>query len=194
MQFRIFPAFLVFLGSYFPLALILALQDVSPQTWEAGICKQWMECTFPKFEHPWLSGLVLIVTGLCLALTFNVISKIRQKYSINVLESKSIPSELISYSFPYIVSFMGVDYGSSGKIAGLAAFLIWLFLITYKAGQIIMNPILLIFGWNLYEAKILINKHERVVKVLSRNILPPGNYSCGDVQGNYITNGEPCNA
>ncbi|MDA8453080.1 hypothetical protein M5C97_23950 [Acidovorax sp. NCPPB 3859] len=194
MQFRIFPAFLVFLGSYFPLALILALQDVSPQTWNSSFCKEWKGCDFPKFEHPWLSGFGMLMTGLCLALTFNVISKIRYKYRINILESKSIPSELISYSFPYIVSFMGVDYSSSGKIAGLVAFLIWLFLITYKAGQIIMNPILLIFGWNLYEAKILINKHERIVKILSRNILPPGNYDCANVQGSYITKGEPCDA
>lgn len=194
MQFRIFPAFLVFLGSYFPLALILALQDVSPQTWNSSFCKEWKGCDFPKFERPWLSGFGMFMTGLCLALTFNVISKIRYKYRINILESKSIPSELISYSFPYIVSFMGVDYSSSGKIAGLVAFLIWLFLITYKAGQIIMNPILLIFGWNLYEAKILINKHERIVKILSRNILPPGNYDCANVQGSYITKGEPCDA
>ncbi|MCS4511442.1 hypothetical protein [Xylophilus ampelinus] len=193
MKFRIFPAFLVFLGSYFPLALILASQDISQKTWAGGICQKWGECNFPTFEHPWLSGLGVLVTGLCLILTFNVISRIRHKYTINVSESKSIPSELISYSFPYIVSFMGVDYGSLGRIAGLAAFLVWLFLITYKASQIIMNPILLIFGWNLYEAKIMINKHERIVKILSKNILIPGIYCCGDIQGNYITNGESCN-
>lgn len=194
MQFRIIPAFLVFIGSYFPLALILALQDVSQQTWTAGICTNLRECISPRFEHPWLSGLGLLATGMCLALTFKVISEVRHKYSINITESKPVPSELISYSFPYIVSFMGVDYGSLGKIAGLIAFLIWLFLITYKAKQIIMNPMLLIFGWNLYEAKIIINKHERTVKILSKNILPPGIYACGDIQGNYITNGEPCDA
>ena len=88
---------------------------------------------------------------------------------------------------------MGVDYGSLGKIAGLVAFLAWLFLITYKAGQIIMNPILLVFEWNLYEVRISINRHERTTKVLSKGILPPGNYLCQEVQGSYITNGEPRN-
>ncbi|KPB60883.1 Uncharacterized protein AC510_4794 [Pseudomonas amygdali pv. myricae] len=29
-----------------------------------------------------------------------------------------------------------------------------MFAITYKSGQIIMNPLLLIFGWNLYEANM----------------------------------------
>ncbi|QLI83143.1 hypothetical protein HZU75_01290 [Chitinibacter fontanus] len=88
---------------------------------------------------------------------------------------------------------MGVDYASLGKIAGLVAFLAWLFLITYKAGQIVMNPILLVFGWNLYEARIVINNHERTSKFLSKKILPPGKYLCQEVQGSYITNGEPCN-
>jgi len=193
MQFRLIPGLLVFLGSYFPLTLILALQDVSPKTWALGPCSDWKACTAPEFEHPWLSSFGVIATGLCLLLTFKVISKLRYKYPVRIIDSKPVPSELISYSFPYIVSFMGVDYGSLGKIAGLMAFLAWLFLITYKSGQIVMNPILLIFGWNLYEARIVINKHERTAKFLSKKILPPGNYLCQEVQGSYITNGESSN-
>ncbi len=193
MQFRLIPGVFVFLGSYFPLALILALQDISPKTWTLGPCADWKACTAPEFEHPWLSSFGAIATGLCLLLTLKVISKLRYKYTVRVIDSKPIPSELISYSFPYIVSFMGVDYGSPGKIAGLMAFLAWLFLITYKSGQIIMNPILLTFGWNLYEARIVIGRHERTAKFLSKNILPPGSYLCQEVQGNYITNGESGN-
>lgn len=193
MQFKQIPALLVFLGSYFPLALILALQDVNEQTWAAGPCTNWKACTTPDFDHPWLSAFGVLATGMCLLLTFKVISGFRYKYPVRVIDSKSVPSELISYSFPYIVSFMGVDYSSPGKIAGLLAFLVWLFLITYKAGQIIMNPILLMFGWNLYEARIVINTHERTAKLLSKKILPPGKYLCQDVQGSFITNGERSN-
>jgi hypothetical protein len=189
MQFKVIPALLVFMGSYFPLALILALQDVSESTWSAGVCTEWRACQVPDFAHPWWSLSFVVVTGLCLILTFMILRKIRCKYPVKVIESKPIPSELISYSFPYIVSFMGVDYGSIGKIAGLAVFLFWLFLITFKSSQIIMNPILLIFGWNLYEAKVLINGHPRIAKILGRWKLPPGDYFCDEVQGNYITKG-----
>lgn len=189
MQFRLMPALIVFLGSYFPLALILALQDVRQSTWDRGICTTLQSCSLPELGHPWLSASVILVTCGCLLITFTILGKLRYKYPVSVLESKAIPSELISYSFPYIVSFMGVDYGSAGKIAGLAAFLAWLFLITYKAGQIIMNPILLVFGWGLYEAKVAINGHTRTVKILSKNKLPPGRYHCEDVQGSYITRG-----
>jgi hypothetical protein len=118
-----------------------------------------------------------------------VLNKLRYKYPIVVIESKPIPSELISYSFPYIVSFIGVDYGAAGKMAGLIAFLAWLFLITYRAGQIIMNPILLVIGWNLYEVRIKVNGHDRIAKLLSKQCPVPGNYNCQEVQGSYITEG-----
>jgi hypothetical protein len=189
MQFKRISALLVFLGSYFPLALILALQDIAQASWDAGICTYWRECELPVLIHPWLSLLGVVVTGVCLTITCVILRVLRYKYPITIIESKPVPSELISYSFPYIVSFMGVDYGALGKIAGLMAFLIWLFMITFKAGQIIMNPILLIFGWSLYEAKIQINSHTRIVKILSKTNLPPGSYHCEEVQGNYITKG-----
>ena len=140
----------------------------------------------PQLEHPTLSLTMIVLSGACLALTFHILERIRYRYPIAIIESKPIPNELISYSFPYIVSFMGVDYGSSGKIAGLVAFLLWLFLITYRAGQIIMNPILLIFGWNLYEAKIKIQNQERTVKLLCKTTPTPGTYASEEVQGSYI--------
>lgn len=189
MQFRLIPALFIFLGSYFPLALILALQDISQSIWEAGMCTSWKSCQFQIFSHPWLSLSCVALTGFCLVFTFLILSKLRYKYPVKIVEAKLIPSELISYSFPYIVSFMGVDYGSMGKTAGLAAFLIWLFLITYKAGQIIMNPILLIFGWSLYETKVQVNGHMRIARVLSKSRIIPGDYHCEEVQGNYITKG-----
>jgi hypothetical protein len=190
MQFQLVPAFLVFLGSYFPLAIILAVQDVTADTWHAGLCISLVGCVLPKLNNPVLSISGMALTGTFLLFTFGIPGRIRYKYPVVVIESKPIPSELISYSFPYIVSFMGVDYGSIGKIVGLIIFLAWLFLITYRAGQIIMNPILLILGWNLYEAKVTINnKENRTVKLLSKGNLIPGTYKCDVIQGIYITNG-----
>lgn len=189
MQFRFIPALLVFLGSYFPLALILALQDISESTWGAGICTNWKSCQLPSFNNPWLTLSILVITVLCLSLTFIILGKVRYKYPVKIIEAKPIPNEIISYSFPYIVSFMGFDYGSMGKVAGFAVFLTWLFIITFKAGQVILNPILLIFGWNLYEAKLLVNGEPRIARVLSKSNLIPGDCHCEVIQGNYITKG-----
>lgn len=190
MQFRLIPALLVFLGSYFPLAVILALQDIKQEYWGLEFCWSFSNCVFPSGNHPYLSLFVVLLTFVCLLMTVQVLRCLRYKYPVKIVALKPIPSELISYSFPYIVSFMGVDYGSAGKIAGLAVFLMWLFLITYRAGYIIMNPILLILGWNLYETEAEVNGHKRVVKLLSRNDPTPGKYLCQEVQGSYICTGE----
>lgn len=193
MQFRLIPAVCVFLGSYFPLALILALQDVSPASWNAPVCTSLKSCSLPTLSHPVLSIVGVAITGACLLITFKLLGALRYKYPVEVIEFKPIPSELISYSFPYIVSFMGVDYGSAGKSAGLLVFLAWLFLITYRAGQIVMNPILLIVGWSLYEVTIRINGHTRTVKLLSKVCPTPGIYNCQEVQGSFITDGVAAN-
>lgn len=190
MNFRLIPAFLIFLGSYFPLALILALQDIKQEYWQLGVCYEWRHCVLPSMNNPFFSIAGIMVTFFCLLLTAYTLQKLRYKYPIIVKEAKPIPSELISYSFPYIVLFMGVDYGSAGKVAGLAAFLIWLFLITHRAGQIIMNPILLILGWNLYEVKAEINGHDRIIKLLTKTNPVPGKYLCQEIQGNYICDGD----
>ncbi len=190
MQFRLVPAAFVFLGSYFPLAVILALQDIKQESWELENCWSFRNCVLPSSNHPYLSLFGVSLTLICLLLTIFVLRSLRYKYPVTITASKPIPSELISYSFPYIVSFMGVDYGSVGKIAGLVVFLIWLFLITYRAGYIIMNPMLLILGWNLYEADAQINGHKRVIKLLSSTDPTPGKYLCQEVQGSYISIGE----
>ena len=190
MQFRLLPAFLVFIGSYAPLTFILALQDIKEDSWRLNICLNFKDCVLPVFNHPYLSFFGIFLTTICFFMTIIILGRMRYKYPVEVKVAKPIPSELIGYSFPFIVSFVGVNYDSTGKIAGLVVFLIWLFLISYRAGTIIMNPILLILGWNLYEAEAEINGEKRVIKLLSSGNLIPGEYLCQGIQGSYITKGD----
>lgn len=48
---------------------------------------------------------------------------------------------------------MSLDYHDTGKLIGISVFLSWMFIITYKSGQLILNPIFIVFGWRLYEIK-----------------------------------------
>ena len=191
MQFKLIPALLVFLGSYFPLAIILAMQDITISSWKSNICINLDKCHLPEFHNPWTSLFILIITGACLILTFSIFKKVKYVYKIEIKEAKPIPTGLINYSFPYIVSFMGVDYESTGKIVGLVTFLVWLFLLTYKSKQILMNPILLIFGWNLYDTNICVDKHNISTKILSKIKLTSNRiYSCEKIQSIYVIKGD----
>ena len=70
-----------------------------------------------------------------------------------VSEVKHIPTDLMNYVLPYVVSFMEIDYNDIGKFVGFIVFLVWIFIITYKSERAIMNPVLTVFGWKLFEIK-----------------------------------------
>lgn len=188
MQFRVLSAFIIFIGSYLPLALILAVQDIPMSWWEKDFCdfSDVNQCLFNPFENPYLS--ILFIAATCISVVVSNVSlrKISFPFDAKIESSKTIPNDIINYVFPYVVSFMGISYEAPEKLLGFAVFLLWMFAITYKSGQIIMNPLLLMFGWNLYEANISINGQSRNVRILKKGNLVPDNYKVQTIQDFYI--------
>ncbi len=190
MQFHLFPGFLIFFGSYLPLAIILAMQDIPAQWWSQPLCTPTAftagTCRFIPFENPVLSAIFLGVTVLATILAKASLQKIKYPFVVEVKRLKATPNEIINYTFPYVVSFMGIAYGDPQKLIGFGVFLLWMFAITLKSGQILMNPLLLIFGWKLYEATIVINNVEKDVRVLKHGTLEIGPHKAQTVQDFYI--------
>jgi hypothetical protein len=188
MQFRLISAFLIFIGSYFPLAIILAVQDIPLSWWSQSLCdySNISRCQFIPFQNPWLAIGFFLATLFSIILSCLSLGAVSFPFPIEVTSSKGIPNELINYVFPYLVSFMGISYETPEKLFGFLVFLLWMFAITYKSGQIIMNPLLLMFGWKLYEANIRIEEHEREVRVLIKGSLSPGSYQAQTIQDFYI--------
>lgn len=188
MQFRVLSAFIIFIGSYLPLALILAVQDIPMSWWEKDFCdfSDVNQCLFNPFENPYLS--ILFIAATCISVVVSNVSlrKISFPFDAKIESSKTTPNDIINYVFPYVVSFMGISYEAPEKLLGFAVFLLWMFAITYKSGQIIINPLLLMFGWNLYEAKISINGKSRNVRILKKGNLVPDNYKVQTIQDFYI--------
>lgn len=191
MQFRLISAFLIFIGSYLPLAIILAIQDIPKKWWGLALCDirktTIKECTFNPFENPSFSLTFIGVTFFSIIIANLSFKKILYPFDIEVITAKSTSNDIINYVFPYVVSFMGISYNEPEKLLGFAVFLIWMFAITYKSGQIIMNPLLLMFGWRLHEATILINGTQREVRILKQGQLIPGSQKAQTIQDFYIT-------
>jgi hypothetical protein len=191
MQFQVIPGLLIFLGSYLPLAIILAIQDVPSSWWAKPVCT-WSRavdsgCEFNPFEHPGLALSFLAITAAAVALSRASLRKISFPFVVNVKCAKATPNEIINYTFPYVVSFMGLTYSDTQKLLGFAVFLLWMFAITFKSGQILMNPLLLVLKWRLYEATIEINGVERDVRVLKNGgPLVPGIAHAQTIQDFYI--------
>lgn len=190
MQIKLIPAALLFIASYFPLALILAVQDIKATYWEMPICnkvKFWQHCELPQLGNPGLVIVSVLVCLLSLLFFLWVLQHFRGTTEMTIEECKPVPNDLINYVFPYIVSFMGVELGSTGKVLGFGLFMVWLFLISYRSGQILMNPLLLAVGWQLYEIQADIEGNKRSLRALSHDIVVPGQKlrSCL-VQGIYV--------
>lgn len=190
MQFNLLPSFIVFLGSYFPLAVIMAIQDVPMEWWEKPICTlekfSANGCLFIPFNNPSLAITYIVVTAIAVLLAKCVLSKVSFPYQVRVKRFKAIPNEIINYTFPYVVSLMGVSYDEPQKLLGFAVFLLWMFAISHKSGQTLMNPLLLIFGWKLYEATVDIGKDEQEVRVLMHGKLRLQNYPAQKIQDFYV--------
>ena len=82
----------------------------------------------------------------------------------------------MNYTLPYVVSFMSFGYQETGKFVGLIVFLGWMFLISHRSGQVILNPLLIVFGWRHYEIKYIFagDSRELNAKALSKDTLEPG--------------------
>jgi hypothetical protein len=176
MQMRLLPALILFLGSYFPLSLILVIQDIKETSWQAPRCRliEFSTCYLPELANP---GRALSMLGICAVslFIFMLLMKNLSGYSsLKVIESKSIPNDLINYVFPYVVSFMGLDLGMEGKFFGFLLFIVLMFVITYRSGQILMNPFLLVAGWQLYELNVMTEGHKRCVRALSKEQIKSG--------------------
>lgn len=190
MQFRILSGFLIFIGSYLPLAIILAVQDIPAEWWARSICSsaslQAGDCSFSPFGNPNLALAFLGATGLSALIAHLSLTKISYPFEVEIKQVKAIPNEIINYTFPYVVSFMGISFGEPHKLLGFLVFLLWMFAITYKSGQIVMSPLLLILGWRLYDASISINGTPREVRVLKKGRLAPGRQWGQTIQDFYV--------
>ena len=191
MQFRLISAFFIFIGSYLPLAIILAVQDIPKEWWQKPLCSisTIQDCYWVPFDHIKLSVTFILITTLSTIFSLIALRKITYQYTVKIITSKPIPNDIINYVFPYVVSFMGISYSQPDKLLGFLVFLLWLFAITYKSGQIIMNPLLLMFGWRLYEVTLEISGHTREVRMLKVGTLLPGDQKAQTIQDFYIAKG-----
>lgn len=151
---KVFPSLIIFAGSYFPLLLILLAQGIGLPTIEfpCGLTWQrWPEFMVTGGHLPRLLVMFTLLSLICLLATSLLLANRRLGHSIDIKSSKSVASELMGYVLPYVVSVMGMDFSDTGRIFGFAIFLSWMFVLTFRSGQILMNPALIIFGYRLHE-------------------------------------------
>ena len=151
---RLLVACIIFAGSYLPLSLILLAQNCDFEHWwnvpAGGWAVPFLGWPIP-LRNPIFSVGIFVVCLICFLLTLPALASVPTKIDIVIKEAEYSPADLMNYVLPYVVSFMSIDYQETGKFVGFLIFLGWMFWISYKSGQIILNPALTVFGWRLYK-------------------------------------------
>jgi hypothetical protein len=154
---RVIPASIIFFGSYCPLFLILLAQTFPiPQiTYPCGFSLEHLHLTKFQFDEPlpFVHLALMVLSILSAVATHFFLKKQNLSQSIEIIGSKPMATELMNYVLPYVVSFMGIDFSDERKLLGFIIFLGWMFVLTYKSGQILMNPVLILFGYRLHEVE-----------------------------------------
>jgi hypothetical protein len=153
---RLFPAVIIFFGSYCPLFLIILAQGMPlPEiSFPCGVhWGQFPEINIRMGALPSLPFILFLLSFICVVLTFWFLQKQKLSLSVEILDSKPMATELMSYALPYVVSFMGLDFSDQSEFIGFVIFLAWMFVLIFRSGQILMNPALIIFGYRLHEVR-----------------------------------------
>jgi len=177
LKLRLEIAMIIFLGSYLPLSLILLAQDFEYGYLGRSLCVPFIgeNCVLP-FKNAPLSIGIFLLTVLCFLGTLFALMIVKPRTAINIRKADYVPTDLMNYTLPYVVSFMSLDYQEAGKFVGFLIFLGWMFWITYRSGQIVLNPILIAFGWRLYQITYSFpgNDQEHSAAALTHGHIVPG--------------------
>ena len=106
---RSWAGVLVFVSSYVPLAIILAILDfnISQRT----------------YGHPVCVLAVLALAALATPTVFFVVEHIDGAFEVEITQLQDRSNELVNYTLPYIVSFIGIELGKPQSLVALIFFL-----------------------------------------------------------------------
>ena len=149
---KLFVKIGLFLSSYFPLFLILALRD-------------WFNL--------WAWILVIVVGIFCIfiwLLLFRV-SKSRTSEKYKIINSENRVRDSLNYLVPYIIAFMNFDLNRWQDSTALALLLYILFVVYVNSNLLYVNPLLSIFKYKIYYAEVTkpyISDREEIVIITTR--------------------------
>ncbi len=133
------PSLLMFISSYFPLALIFIIKDLDDLT------------SFPR--HPVLAatvgGIMLIACGVVLLIARKIKSGVPVK--IGRVSNKS--ADMFTYTIPYMISFFNFNLGDWKTLTSLGIFMSLMFALSHRTQNVFINPVLAFAGYDLYDCQ-----------------------------------------
>ncbi len=130
---RLWVKVVLFLSSYHPLFLILAI-------------KNWYNF--------YITVIFIIICVYSLLVWAFIVSKKGTVESYKVLKAENKTQESLNYLIPYIISFIGFDLNKWQDWSALAILLSILFVVYLNSDLLYINPILSFFKYKIYKAEV----------------------------------------
>lgn len=156
MKLKLIPALLMFVSSYFPLALIFIIKDLNDTTF------------LPM--HPIAAAIVAVTVLLACALVLVAANKIESGISVKITKVSNKSGDMFTYTIPYMISFFNFNLGDWKTLLSLFVFMCLMFALAYRTQNVFINPVLALAGYGLYDCQfkdgsrevqgLLISKHE----------------------------------
>lgn len=141
MEPRIFTSLLLFISSYSPLAFMIAIKDFDFEN-------------VGNFEHPFAIYIILTIAVMSIVLLFISLTVLKKgNMSVKIVSVKNRSVDLINYTVPYILSFIGLDLSKYGEIISFLVFMLLMFVLTVTSHSIFFNPVLALLGYKLYDVE-----------------------------------------
>ena len=140
-DFRLWVKFALFLSSYIPLWLAMALKT-------SNITIVLREVSVPILSVVFF--FVVLLSGLILLEAFSLRKQKDPKFQ-DIESYKSRHDLLTSYLIAYIFPFVGLDYSQPESWLIFGIFFITLAAIQIRSTQLHVNPVLAVLGYRIYE-------------------------------------------
>lgn len=147
---------LMYVSSYFPLALIFIIKDLD-------------EATFRPI-HPAAEAVVAGVALLACTIVLIVAHKVDSGVSVRITKVSNKSGDMFTYTIPYMISFFNFNLGDWKTLLSLLVFMSLMFVLAYRTQNIFINPVLALAGYGLYDCQfkdgdrevqgMLVSKHE----------------------------------
>jgi len=139
MRLRLLPSVLIFLSSYFPLAIIFIIKDLDSTTY------------YP--QHPWTAATIAIVTLLACVVVIISASSVKSGVPVTILKVANKSGDMFTYTIPYMISFYNFNLGDWKTLLSLFVFMALMFGLAYRTQNMFINPVLALTGYGLYDCQ-----------------------------------------
>lgn len=137
---RLITALFMFISSYFPLVPILIVKDLNAST--------------GRPDHPQLAVALIAVMSIACTVVIVAARSFKSGLETEITKVSNKSADMFTYTIPYMISFYNFNLSDWKTLTCLSIFMCTMFLLTYKTNNFLVNPILALEGYGLYDCQL----------------------------------------